>query len=73
MATPYSRVLLLGAGRVGSAIARDLAGEFELTVLDASTDALARLRAHAFCHQRLLNDVACDVVARRLVFTPDMI
>lgn len=43
MATPYSRVLLLGAGRVGSAIARDLAGEFELTVLDASTDALARL------------------------------
>ena len=43
MPTPYTRVLLLGAGRVGSAIARDLAGEFELTVLDASTDALARL------------------------------
>ena len=29
-------------------------------------------RAHAFVHQRLLIDVARDVVARRLVFTPDM-
>jgi AmiR/NasT family two-component response regulator len=38
----------------------------------SATDALARLRAHAFCHQRLLIDVACDVVARRLMFTPDM-
>ena len=28
--------------------------------------------AHAFSHQRLLIDVARDVVARRLVFTPDM-
>jgi hypothetical protein len=37
-----------------------------------ATDALARLRAHAFVHQRLLIDVARDVVARRLVFTPDM-
>jgi lysine 6-dehydrogenase len=36
-------VLLLGAGRVGSAIARDLAGEFDVTVADASTDRLARL------------------------------
>lgn len=43
MANRYNRVLLLGAGRVGSAIARDLAGEFDLTVLDASADALARL------------------------------
>jgi hypothetical protein len=38
----------------------------------SATDALARLRAHAFSHQRLLVDVARDVVARRLVFTPDM-
>jgi GAF domain/ANTAR domain len=36
------------------------------------TDALARLRAHAFVHQRLLIDVSRDVVARRLVFTEDM-
>ena len=38
----------------------------------SATDALARLRAHAFVHQRLLIDVARDVVDRRLVFTPDM-
>ena len=35
----------------------------------SATDALARLRAHAFVHQRLLIDVAHDVVTRRLVFT----
>ena len=32
-------------------------------------DALARLRGYAFVHQRLLLDVARDVVERRLVFT----
>ncbi len=36
------------------------------------TDALARLRAHAFVTSRLLIDVARDVVERRLVFTEDM-
>ncbi|HEY1973015.1 MAG TPA: GAF and ANTAR domain-containing protein [Pseudonocardia sp.] len=36
-----------------------------------STEALARLRAHAFAHQRLLIDVARDVVDRTLVFTKD--
>jgi hypothetical protein len=36
-----------------------------------ATDALARMRAHAFVHERLLIDVARDVVARRLVFAPD--
>jgi hypothetical protein len=44
-----------------------------LAQLDISaTDALARLRAHAFVHRRLLIDVARDVVTRRLVFTEDM-
>jgi hypothetical protein len=38
----------------------------------SATDALARLRAHAFVNQRLLIDVARDVVTRRLMFTPDM-
>ena len=33
--------------------------------------AFARLRAHAFAEQRLLGDVARDVVARRLKFTND--
>jgi saccharopine dehydrogenase-like NADP-dependent oxidoreductase len=37
------RILLLGAGRVGSAIARDLAGDFDVTVADASAASLARL------------------------------
>lgn len=32
-------------------------------------DALARMRAYAFGHQRLLIDVARDIVARRLDFT----
>jgi hypothetical protein len=35
-------------------------------------DALARLRAYAFVEQRLLVDVAREVVDRTLVFTPDM-
>ena len=35
-------------------------------------DAFVRLRAYAFAHQRPLNEVAHDVVARRLVFTDDM-
>jgi len=34
--------------------------------------ALARLRGHAFVEQRLLIDVARDVVARRLQFSEDM-
>ena len=38
----------------------------------SAPDALARLRAHAFVEQRLLIDVARDVVDRRLVFTQDM-
>lgn len=38
----------------------------------SATDALPRLRAHAFVHQRLLIDVANDVVNRRLVFTEEM-
>lgn len=35
-------------------------------------DALARMRAYAFAEQRLLGDVAQDVVSRRLHFTQDM-
>jgi GAF domain-containing protein len=35
------------------------------------TDALARMRAYAFAEQRLLGDVAHDVVSRRLRFTRD--
>ncbi|WP_181779304.1 ANTAR domain-containing protein [Pseudonocardia pini] len=38
----------------------------------SSEEALARLRAHAFAEQRLLVDVAGDVVARRFRFTEEM-
>jgi hypothetical protein len=34
-----------------------------------AADALARMRAHAFVHDRLLIDVAHDVLAKRLTFT----
>jgi AmiR/NasT family two-component response regulator len=37
----------------------------------SAADAFARLRAHAFVEQRLLGDVARDVVARRLRFTKE--
>ncbi len=37
----------------------------------SATNALARLRAYAFAEQRLLSDVAHDVVSRRLCFTRD--
>lgn len=36
----------------------------------SAQDALARMRAYAFAEQRSLRDVAHDVVARRLSFTP---
>ena len=38
----------------------------------SAPDALARLRAYAFVNERMLIDVARDVVGRRLVFTEDM-
>jgi AmiR/NasT family two-component response regulator len=38
----------------------------------SAQDALARMRAYAFAEQRLLSDVARDVVSRRLRFTQDM-
>jgi hypothetical protein len=38
----------------------------------SATEALARLRGHAFVEQRLLIDVARDVVSRRLWFTTEM-
>lgn len=37
----------------------------------SAADAFARLRAHAFVEQRMLGDVARDVVARRLRFSRD--
>ncbi len=45
-----------------------------LVQLDVSAEvALSRMRAHAFVEQRLLIDVARDVVSRKLRFTDDMV
>ena len=38
----------------------------------SATEALARMRGYAFVEQRLLIDVARDVVSRRLRFTEEM-
>lgn len=37
------------------------------------TDAMVRLRAHAYTHDRPLAAVATDIVARRLRFPPDQV
>jgi saccharopine dehydrogenase-like NADP-dependent oxidoreductase len=42
------RLLLLGAGRVGAAIARNLAPDFDVTAADTDGAALARLQADGF-------------------------
>lgn len=34
-------------------------------------EAMVRLRAHAYAHDRPLNEVAADVVARKVIFEPD--
>lgn len=61
-------------------LGRDLGGRAEihqaigmvLAQLGVPTlDALARMRGYAFAGQRLLIDVAADVVARRLTFAPE--
>ena len=41
------KVTVLGAGRVGNAIVRDLAGDFQVKAVDSSLPALARLAAEA--------------------------
>lgn len=38
----------------------------------SATEALTRMRAHAFAEQRLLSEVARDVVSRQLRFSPEM-
>jgi hypothetical protein len=72
-------VLAAQAGASADKVAEELAagGDFHFAVHNAAgmlsvqlrisvTDALIRLRAHAFAHDRLLTDVAQDVVDRKL-------
>jgi len=49
-------------------VVHEAAGAVSVQVGISVTEALIRLRAYAFSHDRLLRDVAEDVVARRLRF-----
>ena len=59
------RVIVLGAGRVGSAMVRDLAGDFEVTVADLSAEALAALETIDGVTTRRV-DLGSDVAVREL-------
>jgi lysine 6-dehydrogenase len=73
MSTPdIRRVLLLGAGRVGSAIARDLADDFDLTVADASAAALERL-SDVKRLRRIATDVGDPAALDELLRTADLV
>ena len=66
-----------GAGWLDHAVAHraevhQATGMVSIQLDISAPEALARMRAHAFVHDRLLNDVARDVVARRLAFTENM-
>ncbi|MGH7507209.1 MAG: saccharopine dehydrogenase family protein [Longimicrobiales bacterium] len=66
----FREIVLLGAGRVGHAIARDLAGDgrFQVTVADASAGALERL--HGVEHVRLERADLGDAGALRPLVEP---
>ncbi len=68
------KVVVLGAGMVGGAIARDLArgGEFAVTVVDAAADALARLAGDAGI-TAVRADLAEDGAVARVVEGHDLV
>jgi lysine 6-dehydrogenase len=66
------RILLLGAGRVGAAIARDLAGEFDVTVADASDATLQRL-GDVPGMRRVTMDLLDDVALDELLAAADLV
>jgi saccharopine dehydrogenase-like NADP-dependent oxidoreductase len=68
------RAVILGAGMVGSAMAADLAGDdgFEVTVVDARPQALARLAAR--CPVRTIEaDLGDPAIVRRTVSDFDLV
>ena len=52
-------------------VVHNAAGMVSVQLGVSVTEAMIRLRAHAFAHERLLRDVAQDVVERRLRFQED--
>ena len=67
------KIVVLGGGRVGSAMARDLAGDprFEVTVVDASPEALRRLEAGGLKTERA--DLADPAAVGRAVRGHDLV
>jgi lysine 6-dehydrogenase len=66
------RIVVLGAGRVGGAIVRDLAAEFDVTVADRSEASLARL-ADLPAVRRLTIDLADPQELARAVAGADLV
>ena len=67
------KIVILGGGRVGSAMARDLAGDprFDVTVVDASAEALRRLEAWGLRTERA--DLADPAAVGRAVCDHDLV
>lgn len=67
------KIVILGGGRVGSAMARDLASEprFDVTVVDASPEALGRLEAWGLKTERA--DLADPAAVGRAVRDHDLV
>ncbi len=67
------KIVILGGGRVGSAMARDLAAEprFDVTVVDASPEALCRLQAWGLKTERA--DLADPAAVGRAVRDHDLV
>lgn len=66
------KVVVLGAGRVGSAIARDLAGDFEVTVADISEEALART-ADQMKMETVVADLSSAADVERVISEADLV
>jgi len=66
-----SRQFTLVAGNYRFVV-HQAAGMVSVQLDVTAAEALARMRAHAFLHDRLLIDVARDVVTRQLMFTEDL-
>lgn len=67
-------VVLLGGGRIGQAIAKDLASDprFHVTVVDRSQDALSRVAASAGCATRQA-DLSDPATVRQVVQGQDLV
>ena len=64
-------VVVLGAGRVGGAIARDLAPEYRVTVADLSRPALERMQAHGLATRE--TNLAAPAAVRSAVADADLV